>query len=60
MYTIRIKEKKASRPEELCSFEVLEDAIDMFDDVCNEYYNVKLVLNNRTTIMEQLNHDYAD
>lgn len=60
MYTIRIKEKKASKPEELCSFETIEDAINMFDDICNDYYNVKLVRNNRITVMEQLNHDYAD
>lgn len=59
MYTIRIKEKKASKPKELCSFEDQADAISTFDDVANDYYKVTL-LRNRTWIMEQVNPELAD
>ena len=59
MYTIRIKEKKASKPEELCSFEDQADAISMFGDVANDYYKVTL-LRNQTCIMEQINPELAD
>lgn len=59
MYTIRIKEKKTSKPEELVSFEDQADAVATFQDVCNDYYKVTL-LRNRTWIMEQINHELAD
>ncbi len=59
MYTIRIKEKKTSKPEELCSFEDVADAINTFNDVCNDYYCVEL-FRNKITIMQQLNHELAD
>ena len=60
MYTIRIKRKKGSKPEELCSFEDLNDAITTFDDVCEDYYEVMVIWNNRNVIMQQLNLNLAD
>lgn len=59
MYTIRIVEKKGSKPEELCSFEDMADAVSTFDDVCGDYYEV-LLIRNRSTLMQQLNLDKAD
>lgn len=59
MYTIRIKEKKGSKPEELGSFENVADAINTFDDVCNDYYYVEL-FRNKISVMQQINHELAD
>ena len=60
MYTIRIVEKKGMKPEELCSFEDVADAINTFDDVCKDYFCVALVRNNRNVIMQQINNELAD
>lgn len=60
MYTIRIVEKSGAPLEEFCSYEHIEDAVEVFDDIRNDYYKVELIRNNRIRIMGQINHDLAD